>query len=270
LNLDTTLFYKFQEITNLASLNQDYSLDALFKSYAVFSGRKNYNDLFDSKIDLVHPTLQQVLSLLRARIDPTKRRIMDGWVSKGRFTPAGVTFLKTIETKFGELIDTYPIYSVSIHCTCNLLWAHYASSHKGFCIEFAFDENEQPQKVIYQEHIECINLIDFLRYDLGLDNSNELGVRIHNALLVKLEEWRYEGEHRWIASNSMGRVPTGEKFIKIKYEPRKVKSIIFGCRMTPDVKKHIIKNIPFTTRFKQALEMKDRVEIVDFDDKKHL
>ena len=168
------------------------------------------------------------------------------------------------------MIDTYPIYSVSSQCTGNLLWAHYASSHKGFCIELAFHENEQPLKMTYQEDIASIDILDFLKHDLGLDSSNELGVKIRDALLVKLKAWHYESEYRWIASNSMGRVPKGKKCIRIHYDPQKVKSIIFGCRMQADVKNYIVKNIPFTTTFKQAVERKNCIEIVNFDEKIHL
>jgi hypothetical protein len=269
--LNTTSFYKFRGITNWDNLSEDFSLDALFKSYAIFSGRKNFNDLFDSKIYLEYPKPHLFLSLLQhPRVDRKKKYIMDSWVLDEKFTPDGIRFFETLETTLNEMIDTYPIYSVSSHCTCNLLWAHYAASHKGFCIEFDFDGNEQPQKVTYQKDIASISILDLLKYDLGLDTSDELGVKIMNALLVKLEEWQYEREHRWIASNTMGQVPKGETFIKLKYDPRKVKSIIFGCRMIPDVKKYIIKNIPFTAVFKQAIETKNCIEIIDFDDKKPL
>ena len=62
--MDTTLFYKYRAINNYKDLAEDFSLDGLLKSYAVFSGRKNFNDLFDSKIQLEYPTTEQLLSLL--------------------------------------------------------------------------------------------------------------------------------------------------------------------------------------------------------------
>lgn len=151
------------------------------------------------------------------------------------------------------MIDTYPIYCVSSQCK-DFLWINYARSHEGFCIEFKFDENEHPEKVTYRNKITSISILDFLKHDLGLDSSNDLGIKIKNALLVKLEELLPESEYRWIASNAMGQVPKGERFIKIKYDPRKVKSIIFGCRIQPDVKKYIIKNTPFTTVFSKRLK----------------
>ena len=53
-------FYKFRGIdkdkVKSGKLHEDYAIKALFESVAIFSSRKNFNDLFDSKIDLVFPT----------------------------------------------------------------------------------------------------------------------------------------------------------------------------------------------------------------------
>ena len=269
--MNTTSFYKYRAINNYKDLSEDFSLDGLLKSYSIFSGRKNFNDLFDSKIQLEYPTSEQLLSLLQ---DPKntregKQRI-ESLIFNGMITSAGITVLKGFEAVLNELIDSYPIFSLSSQCASNLLWSHYASSHKGFCIEFNFDENENPLEVTYQKDIGSVNFIDIFMYNMGITTSKKFGIDTRNALLVKLEEWQHESEYRWIASNLMGSVPKGEKFIKIKYEPRKVKSIIFGCRMMPNVKKYIINNLPFTRLFKQAIEAKNCIEIIDFDPKKHL
>jgi hypothetical protein len=279
----TTKFYKFRPVSD--DLANDHSLDALFNSYAIFSGRRNFNDLFDSKIEIVHPTPQQILTLLQqSNIKDHKRNEMNSWVSNGEFTSNGVRFLCVYETNINSLLDTYPIYSLSIHSTCNLLWAHYASSHTGFCLELEFPA-EQPRKVSYREHIGSIAMLDHIKHNISLDSSIghlsassiyhldasiELGERIHDALLVKLQCWSYEGEYRWLASNAMGQVPKGERFIKIKYDPQQVKTVIYGCRMPAKVKTYIRKNLPFDTEFKQAVERKDYIEIVPFDEHMHL
>jgi hypothetical protein len=143
----------------------------LLNSEAKFSGRKTFNDLFDSKIDFVHPTPQQILTLLqRPNIDAHKKTIMNSWVSNGAFTPDGVRFLSKSETALNDLIDTYQIYCLSSQNTCDLLWAHYASDHTGFCIELEFF-GEQPTKVSYQEHIGSIGLLDLIKHNLSLDSS---------------------------------------------------------------------------------------------------
>jgi hypothetical protein len=55
-----------------------------------------------------------------------------------------------------------------------------------------------------------------------------------------------------------------------KYNPEQVKAIIFGCRMPSPVKSYILARLPFSTKFQQALEMRDSIEIVDFDQNRHL
>jgi hypothetical protein len=146
---------------------------------------------------------------------------------------------------------------------------NYAGSHKGFCIELNFEEREHLEPVTYQRETPSLKILDFLAHDLGIDTSNSLGIKIKNALLVKREELRLESEYRLIASNAMGRVMEGNKFIKIQYNPRKVKSIIFGARMERNVKEYIIKNLPFTVSFKQVIEIENSMVISDYDGEKH-
>jgi hypothetical protein len=262
------LFYKYREITDPKNPHKNNSIHALINSYRVLSGRRNFDDPLDSKIKFVCPSPQQ-LSSLRPIATLAYSHIIDGLVSNGKYTRVGYSFLNNMQALLNEMIDSYPIYCVSSRCDNNLLWNLYGSSHKGFCIEFEIEGNEQPKKVMYQEKIASINLFDLIRYNFRLDDGNELGQRIHDALLVKLKKWAYQSEYRWIVPNSTGRVPKREMYIKNPYDPRKVKSIIFGYDMSPEVKEYVIKNIPFTTMFRQALRTEANIKIIDFDYRKH-
>ncbi len=259
--------YKFRGVGR--DLVNDHALEALFGSFAIFSGRKSFNDLFDSKIDIPHPTPEQILELQQDPRIGGHATFLNGWVADGAFTPKGILMLNNAETGLNEIFDSYALLSLSGHIDCPLLWAHYASSHTGFCIEFEFPSGNQPNQVNYREHIESVPLLDFIKSWFGLSGV-EFGQRICDALLVKLNCWAYEGEYRWLASNAMGRIPKGAKFIKIPYEPPWVKAIIFGCRMPVGVKTHIREHLPFSTEFKQAIEGRDSIEIVPFDPRIHL
>jgi hypothetical protein len=260
-------FYKFRAVGE--DLTKDYAIQALLGSYAIFSSRKNFNDLFDSKIDTPHPTPGQVLESLQHPRIGRHAATVNNWVADGQFTADGLRALNQAETMLNEMFDSYPLYSVSRHDNCPLLWAHYASCHSGFCIEFEFPAGSQPNEVNYREHIECVSLLDFMKSQVGLMGA-EFGERVHDALFVKLNCWAYEGEYRWIADNDMGRVPKGAKFIAMPYDPQWVKAIIFGCRTPTHVKTYIRERLPFTTEFKQAIEAKDRIEIVPFSEYLHL
>jgi hypothetical protein len=251
-------FYKFREVGS--NLVKDYALDALINSYAIFSSRKNFNDLFDSKIHMPRPTPEQIEDLLQGPgID--HHATISSWLSAGKFTFSGLSTLKNLETAFDEMIDRYPIYCLSTLDSDALLWAHYASSHAGFCIEFEFPD-VQPEKVSYRDHLESIPLLDFIKASLLGAADLDLANRIHDALHVKVNCWASESEYRWIAGNAMGQLSIGSKFKKMPYDPKWVKAVIFGCRTSSDVKAYIRKNLPFPTQFKQAIETKDRIEIV--------
>ena len=153
-------FYKFRSIIN-SDLSKDYALDALLSSKAIFSSRKNFNDLFDSKINIQYPTPDELLKLFQdprlgsAAPDYTK------WISAGAFTSEGLRELQDTEAKLNRLFDSYPIYclSSSNNDSCHVLWAHYAKNHTGFCIEFKFpDPQNQPKEVTYKPHIETLGL----------------------------------------------------------------------------------------------------------------
>jgi hypothetical protein len=216
--------------------------------------------------DHYNPTPEQVLGLLQDPRIGSNATTVNTWLSSGALTPDGRCALSECEASLNNIFDSYPIYSLSIRNDCHLLWSHYAACHTGFCIEFEFPD-DQPEQVAYREHIECVPLIDFMKSSFGLVGE-DFGTRIHDALLVKMNCWAYEGEYGWIASDELapGGVPKGRKFVKVRYERQWVKAIIFGCRTPASVKTYIRKHLPFTTEFKQAVEAKDSIEIVPCDD----
>src|ERR1035437_6729754 len=265
--MGTQKLFKFRSV-NIDDLSNDHALDALFNSYAIFSGRKNFNDVFDSKIYFERPTLEQVLfELSQNNIQDNYVKEVSSWVSNGHFTPLFTTFMDKSESSLNDMFDTYALYSLSKHNACNLLWAHYASNHTGFCIEFEFS-GIQPSEVKYRKHIGSIPILDGF-----IKNNSHLGGKIlEDQLLVKLDCWSYEGEYRWIASMHLGSIPKGHKFIKIPYDSAhiKVTAVIFGCRMPSCVKNFIRTHLPYKTEFQQAVERKDYIEIVPFDERVHL
>jgi len=79
-----------------------------------------------------------------------------------------------------------------------LMWSHYASNHKGFCLEYDFSllptsdiRTQLLYPVIYQN--EFLNVTEYLQAD---DVKNIFSVR---AAITKSKEWEYEKEWRIIA-----------------------------------------------------------------------
>lgn len=247
--------YKYRAVKTPESLSQDYSIDALFKCQAIFSGRKNFNDLFDSKINLIFPTQEQIQELAK---QPSFRKFVDN----GQTTKEGLNFINNAQDRLNKLIDSYSLFSLSKNSRNNLMWSHYADSHKGFCIEFKSDYIKA-DKVSYEDEIPQIEIIDFLNEQGRVNLSNT----IWRSLRTKLREWDYEDEYRFQPGGSLPekKLPDGEKFVTIPYDPQCVESIIFGCRTPEPVKTFITKNYPYKVKLKRAIELMSSIEIIDIN-----
>lgn len=112
------------------------------------------------------------------------------------------------------------IYSLSTSFDHELLWAHYANSHKGFCIQY--DLNLLINQNIYQEF--HIFPVDYKRKLPSInieDISKEKEVFFQKLLGTKSKLWDYEDEVRIITDT------IGEN----DYDYSAVTAIYFGYRM---------------------------------------
>jgi len=163
-----------------------------------------------------------------------------------------------------DLFDKYLYYCVTSDEANNLMWSHYANSHRGFCIEWDADKIAA-SKVEYRQDIADFEIIDFLETRYGLDPENEIGEKIWQSLLVKLEEWDYESEYRFQMSSAMESLVTKREknYALVKYEPSWIKSITWGYRTLDSAKSYIKDNLPFRPKFRQAYPGRNRIRIRD-------
>ena len=129
--------------------------------------------------------------------------------------------------------DTSGVYSLSQNPTDELLWAHYAYSHYGFCIEYdlksliRFGRNDFKHfDVVYDNHPPQLTIND-------LSNLKEGSSFFQKLIGVKSTRWAYEKEIRIVSSNS------GQQH----YDFRAVKAIHFGLRMVDEQKKEIMRRM---------------------------
>lgn len=239
--------YKYRSIQDTRDLQKDRTLTNLFECKAIFSSRKKFNDLFDSKIHFTSLTEKDVQRAFELRIAQSG---LDAKIINALFS-----------TELNKILDTYVFYSVSANATSNLMWSHYADSHKGLCIEFK-RENLNASPINYSATIAELGLM----YCMDIPKNGEnIGKAIQKALLVKLNEWKYEREYRVFPNNELRdrHLITDRTMAVIPYEPDWIESIIFGCRMPSDTQKYIIENYPHKTIFKKTVERKSHIEIVD-------
>lgn len=266
-------YYKYRAIDDdtTEGLAKNYAIDALFKCHAKFSRPTDFNDLFDCKVDFTDPTAEEIMLLLRdPRCEKSSRKYLRKCLSGDTISFLGISNFRKARVEIKKKINNYYFFCLSKDCTHNLMWAHYASEHHGFCIEFQFPGKDQPEKVCYSDHIPSIPLIKFYE-DTMTNTDNGITKCIKCALCTKLKYWEYEQEYRCCANE----IPD-ETSIKIgdsrfeTYEASCVKSVIFGRRMSSRAKQFIINNLPFHTEFKQAIEARESIEIESYDAEKHL
>ena len=125
-----------------------------------------------------------------------------------------------------NFVDKSGVYSLSQIPLDELLWAHYAYSHTGFCVEYNLDELIEYEKnnyiylvIKYEDSPQEINVSD-----MGTDGQNKILMKM---LGIKSKAWSYEKEIRVITSSSG----------KHSYDYRALKAIYFGLRMS-DIEKN--------------------------------
>lgn len=130
-----------------------------------------------------------------------------------------------------EALKKAGIYSLSGNVLDEILWAHYANGHKGFCIEYDLDNLLNSYSgtffsfpIIYTKNPPNIELNDIS------SKNQEL---IKKLAGYKSKRWSYEQEYRIITNFS------GPHF----YEYEALKSIYFGLRLDNGYKDLIMKKL---------------------------
>ncbi|MCF5759181.1 DUF2971 domain-containing protein [Aeromonas veronii] len=108
---------------------------------------------------------------------------------------------KRLRELYKNVTTEHGIVSLTENHRNLLMWAHYADSHKGFCIGYKKDfllnvipyEDASPKKVTYDK--KRLDPLKFDKDDIPFDI-------IMKTLTTKSDEWIYEKEHRCIVSIS--------------------------------------------------------------------
>lgn len=126
------------------------------------------------------------------------------------------------------------IFSLPTSFIHKLLWAHYANSHRGFCVEYELEklldnhvyENKYSFPVIYSSTPLELGLTDIP----SLSKNNNL---IQKLFGCKLKDWEYEEEYR-IVTDDFGRY---------SYDFKAVEAIYFGLKMSDSQKESIMNRL---------------------------
>lgn len=176
---------------------QEYAIESLKESYLFYSNYSNFNDPFDCNIELVS-------------FDKEKKR----------------TRHKRKEELLKENFKGIGVCCFSRNVNSILMWSHYASNHKGFCLEFHSNralDGINPLDVIY------VN--DFIKASYYNNHKDAL----FHLIYTKAKDWEYENELRSIQINLLN-----EEARKISYSKKELKSIYLGVNIDSNIKQQLL------------------------------
>lgn len=163
--------------------------------------------------------------------------------------------LKSVQEKMHEhlaifnsekIASSFKLCSFSDRNDSMLMWAHYASYHQGFCIEYDLENipySDYRRRFLYPT-IYSNKMFDatvHLMRDVEDENFNNLHLSL--AALVKAKDWEYEKEWRLVFANGIL-----EK--EQAYEICKPKMVYLGAKIKPEDQDTLIeicerRDIPF-------------------------
>lgn len=158
--------------------------------------------------------------------------------------------------------DQYRVYCLSAHPDSTLMWAHYAASCRGVCLEFSV-QNELFCGALQVEYLQSYPQFSVAATD---EDANL------QPLLTKSAVWRYEDEYRLIVSEHPfvfpGMPTTKEGFLPLPKGA--LQSVIVGTKMSAadrETVKTLVAGSGWGTALKVASLVPDRYEfeITDFN-----
>nr|WP_269780787.1 DUF2971 domain-containing protein [Photobacterium phosphoreum] len=146
------------------------------------------------------------------------------------------------------------------------MWSHYASSHRGFCIEWD-SSMIKAEKVSYESDIASFKVIDLIKSRFNIISNDEPARNMWKALRIKLKEWEYESEYRLQLNDQKYYhvIERNSNFVLVGYDLEWIKSIIFGYRMSEESRQYVISRMPKGTKYKEIVVDKSSVRVVDIN-----
>jgi len=221
---EATHLYKYRSMNT-------HGLDQIFINNQIYlSDPTTFNDPFECRPNLTfHKSqlkreqyLEEIINKQNPNVDKRKRKKL----LKSKRAKNSLTDPKHLEQFYLNFIKTNGVYCLSEKNDDILMWAHYADSHKGFCIEFDASKKDtlfwEALKVGYQEEYPKVNIME-----MGTPQE------FRKALLTKSSHWIYEQERRIIKTKGEGGPG------KYAFPAKLITGLIFGAFMTESDKRKI-------------------------------
>jgi hypothetical protein len=155
----------------------------------------------------------------------------------------------------GSIDEQYRVYCLGPDLNNLLMWAHYADSHRGICLEFSM------RNKIFCAALKCEYSSTFPIMTLH-DDSDDAALL---SLLSKSDVWSYEKEYRLIVKEESKALPDSESLKStghfLEFPQGALVSVITGCQSDHQRIHDLVKSIDPKVDVKQATRVPNRFEI---------
>jgi hypothetical protein len=234
----------------------DKLLDGLKENYLYFSEWEGLNDPFEGQVSFRQSySKDEIFEFLRRRIPVA---FADSLIEKAK--KDSNNFLPILESMLPQIAkDVLDKANKKVKICCFskknnniLMWAHYADSHKGICLEFDY----QQDVLVFSELIPMQYKTNYLQYNIFGDREEICKKLVSHKSI----DWKYEDEYR------VFKFETNENVIF--YKPQALKSVIFGCKASEntirEVKKSLSHNPHLVLKKCETDNNSYKLNIVDF------
>ena len=153
-----------------------------------------------------------------------------------------------------EIASQYRVYCLGPDPKSQLMWAHYANSHQGICLEFSLRND------VFCGALKCQYLTDF---PIMRAHENDEASTLQ-MLLAKSHVWEYEQEYRLIAQEKefvrCDDVPVTENNY-LKFPKGALTSIIIGCQANYEEVHELVQNTAPWVKVKKAIRTPNRYDL---------
>lgn len=219
----------------------DHTKDDLVNNELFFNHPEDFNDPFDSKIEVTYKgTIKDWYYFASKRkID---KKVIDQRIKEKIIIEVENGIFELNQTKNDKLLkdlakNRYKICSFSETNLSILMWSHYAGSHKGICLCFKTQKVENHHHLLEFLIPESMSLslsilfpVDYHKPKPKIINMLTLAPEEYKKLMDfyirKHQDWEYEKEHRQLIFDEVEH----EKGFTVKYRKEDLEGIIFGLK----------------------------------------
>lgn len=205
--------YKYKSVDLGSSVSKSYAEDSLVDELIYCSDPDSLNDINDIRVNFeksksrpasVKAFIKVIEDNPLGKLSPAEKLILANRLTSIRINDQLRDMLEA------ELRSSTSVFCVTADSLSELMWAHYADSHKGFCIEYQTGADDSMR--LLMRKVEYTEKFPIATYPVSED---------HDYFLKKSNIWSYEQEYRMVLPCSS---------ISVQLKPNTIQSITVGVR----------------------------------------